>query len=217
MVSLDTHQKMHIAHPLFWRDTSGAHPKPLTHISSEAVERGDWVTTDERWQAWGKSYVSQLEANKRFQLIIWPEHCLIGTDGHAVVDDIMGSLLEWAGQRARAVEFVLKGHNMLTEHYSAFKADVVRRDDPRTAYNEALLQRLLKASRVVICGQALSHCVACSTRDLLSRWPAGEEARLVLLTDCCSAVPSFEKDAESFVEEMRRAGVTVTTSTELVW
>ena len=104
---------------------------------------------------------------------------------------------------------------MLTEHYSAFRADVVRRDDPRTAYNEVLLQRLLKASRVIICGQALSHCVAWSTRDLLSRWPVGEEARLILLTDCCSAVPGFEKDAESFVEEMRRAGVTVTTSPEL--
>ena len=55
---------------------------------------------------------------------------------------------------------------MLTEHYSAFKADVVRADDARTDYNMTLLARLLKADRVIVCGQALSHCVAFSTRDL---------------------------------------------------
>ena len=203
---------------LFWKDPkTGKHPDPMTHISLASVESGQWATTDPQWQEWGKSYVAKLEANKRFVLNIWPEHCLIGTDGHAVVDDVNGSLLRWAGTRERAVEYVLKGHNMLTEHYSAFKADVVREDDPRTTYNTALLERLLKAERVIVCGQALSHCVAFSTRDLLSRWPKGQESRIVLLTDCASPVPTFEDAAKEFVEEMKNAGVTVTTSAKLAW
>jgi hypothetical protein len=41
--------------------------------------------------------------------------------------------------------------------------------------------------------QALSHCVAFSTRDLVARWPKDEIAKLVLLVDCSSPVPSFEK------------------------
>ena len=218
VVSLDTHQKMHIAHPLFWKDPkSGKHPDPMTHISLKSLEAGEWTTTDPKWAEWGKSYVATLETNERFQLIVWPEHCLIGTNGHSVVDDVNASLLGWAEKRARAVEYVLKGHNMLTEHYSAFKADVVRADDARTDYNMTLLARLLKADRVIVCGQALSHCVAFSTRDLLSRWPKGQERRIVLLTDCASPVPGFEDAAKAFVQEMKAAGVTVTTSTKLAW
>ena len=218
VVSLDTHQKLDIAHPLFWKNPkTGKYPDPMTHISLTSVESGQWVTTDPQWTEWGKLYVATLEANGRFVLNIWPEHCLIDTDGHAVVDVVNTSLLFWAESRAREVEYVLKGQNMLTEHYSVFKADVVREDDPRTTYNTALLDRLLKAERVIVCGQALSHCVAWSCRDLLSRWPKGQEGRIVLLIDCSSPVPGFEDAANAFVEEMKNAGVTVTTSDKLAW
>ena len=86
MVSLDTHQKLHIAHGLFWVNGAGEHPAPFTPISVSAVESGEWMTTDPKWRDWGLKYVKQLEANQRFVLLIWPEHCLIGTPGHAVVD-----------------------------------------------------------------------------------------------------------------------------------
>jgi len=73
IVSLDTHQQMHVAHPLFWIDAAGKHPAPFTPIEVAAVESGAWKTTDPRWRAWGLTYVKTLAANKRFVLIIWPE------------------------------------------------------------------------------------------------------------------------------------------------
>jgi len=48
----------------------------------------------------------------------------MGSKGHAVVDVINDALQKWAGTKARAIEYVYKGHNMLTEHYSMMKADV---------------------------------------------------------------------------------------------
>jgi hypothetical protein len=40
--------------------------------------------------------------------------------------------------------------------------------------------------------------------------------KLVLLGDCTSAVPGFEREAESFLEEMTRKGMEVTESSELL-
>jgi len=48
----------------------------------------------------------------------------MGSKGHAVVDVINDALQAWAGTKARAIEYIYKGHNMLTEHYSMMKADV---------------------------------------------------------------------------------------------
>jgi len=217
VVSLDTHQKLHIAHSLFWVNASGEHPPPWTPIPIEAVESGVWKTTNPKWQSWGLDYVHALAANGRFSLLIWPEHCLIGTKGHAVVDDISAALSAWCELKVRCVEYALKGHNMLTENYSALRADVVRPDDPRTHFNGTLFARLRKANRVLVCGQALSHCVAFTCRDLVDRWPKEDVAKLVLLTDCSSPVPEFEQAAEEFIAEMAAAGVTITTSDKLDW
>lgn len=130
--------------------------------------------------------VRKLAENKRFTLVVWPDHCLLGSSGHAVVPKLHTSLMSWVDARSRAVEYVLKGNNVLTEHYSAMQADVLRDDDPRTLFNNTVFQRLRKSDRVIICGQALSHCVAFTTRDLVNHWPEGERQKLVLLTDCAS-------------------------------
>ena len=122
-----------------------------------------------------------------------PQHCIVGTNGHAVVDRVNAALHKWCDERARAVEYVIKGNNVLTEHYSALRADVECSDDPRTQFNQAVFDRLRAADRIVVCGQALSHCVAFTMRDLVAKWPAAEAAKLVLLTDCASAVPTFEQ------------------------
>jgi nicotinamidase-related amidase len=73
VVSLDTHQKLHIAHSLFWINAAAEHPAPFTEITLEDVESGTWKVTDSFFQAWGKTYVTTLNENKRFKLLIWPE------------------------------------------------------------------------------------------------------------------------------------------------
>lgn len=74
IVSLDSHQKLHIAHSLFWVNSkTGKHPSPFTPIPLLSVENGEWKTSQPQWQEWGLAYVKQLEANKRFTLLIWPE------------------------------------------------------------------------------------------------------------------------------------------------
>ena len=55
--------------------------------------------------------------------------------------------------------------------------------------------RRKEADTVVIAGEALSHCLANTVRDLAAH--AGDEAvkRWILLRDTTSAVPGFEREA----------------------
>ena len=154
---------------------------PLVHIQLDRIIRASPFLT---------SFVSHISSPPSCPL---PQHCIVGTNGHAVVDRVNAALHKWCDERARAVEYVIKGNNVLTEHYSALRADVECSDDPRTQFNQAVFDRLRAADRVVVCGQALSHCVAFTMRDLVAKWPAAEAAKLVLLTDCASAVPTFEQ------------------------
>jgi len=69
-------------------------------------------------------YTSRLESKGRFQLCIWPKHCLIGTSGHNVVPEVMEAVLDWSHETGGIVEWVDKGQNLFTEMYSAFCAEV---------------------------------------------------------------------------------------------
>jgi nicotinamidase/pyrazinamidase len=102
------------------------------------------------------SRFQQLEANGRFTLCIWPEHCLVGSNGHSVQPDIFSAINAWERSRVNAARYFVKGNNSLTEHYSAIKADVIVEDDPSTGVNNVLVNSLKEFDRVIICGQALS-------------------------------------------------------------
>jgi uncharacterized membrane protein YgcG len=60
----------------------------------------------------------------RRQLTIWPEHCIIGTVGHAVVPVLQNALQRWAAQSARPVAYLLHSQHALGENYSAVRVVV---------------------------------------------------------------------------------------------
>jgi nicotinamidase-related amidase len=99
--------------------------------------------------------------------------------------------------------------------YSALRAEVPVEDDQATKMNMQLINVLKKHSKVVVCGQALSHCVSNTMRDLLSCWPLDRASDLILLCDGCSNVPGFEEAGDRFVADMNAAGCTVCTAEEL--
>jgi nicotinamidase-related amidase len=111
---------------------------------------------------------------------------------------------------------VLKGMNPMTEQYSAFRAEVPRTDDPRTALNRPLMARLAAGQdTLLVAGEALSHCVAASVQDLLDHLPPERLRQTVLLTDCMSPVAGFEAAGQAFLTQARAAGVRTATLAEL--
>jgi nicotinamidase/pyrazinamidase len=243
VATLDSHLKLHIAHPGFWvsGQDKNVHPDPFTIISSQDVVDGKWVPRgdftlrpsdivdglvferkDSLLNESGDSidlkkycieYTKRLEQKGRFQLCIWPEHCLIGSNGHCVVDVVRQALDEWSIQTGRSVEWILKGQHLLTEMYSAIEAEVPV--STAETYNESLVNSLQQSKQLVVCGQAMSHCVNYTLRDIVDRWPKERVSDIYLLTDCASAVPGFEAAAETFQKDMKEAGVELKKATEM--
>jgi nicotinamidase/pyrazinamidase len=209
VVTLDSHQRVHIAHAIFWVNDAGEHPPPFTLITSDDVAAGTWHAADPRKQRAAEEYTRKLEEGGRFTLCVWPEHCIIGSVGHNVRPSILAAINEWAESRMSEVTFVWKGTNCLTEMYSALRAEVPDESDDRTLLNEGLLRALRESRSVIVCGQALSHCVNFTVRDLVEQ--VGSSS-VTILVDATSAVPGFEETGRTFLEDMKRKGVRLETT-----
>ena len=216
-VTLDSHHPVDVAHPAYWRDADGHQPAPFTLISAAEVESGRWRTADPAWQARALDYVRALEARQRYQLCIWPPHCLIGSPGHAVAPVLFDALADWERERLRPVQYVLKGDNIHTEHYSAVQAEVPDPADPGTQRNRGLVDALRRADRVIVAGEAGSHCVANTVRDLIVARAGGavDPARITLLQDAVSPVAGFETFQEDFLRDLTGQGMALARTTDL--
>lgn len=214
-VTLDTHHWVDIAHPIFWVDNQGYSPKPFTIITEESVLTGQWQTRQPHCQARAMAYVKALKANGRYQLTIWPPHCLIGKPGHNVVTPLAEILTEWENTFAM-VDYVSKGLNHWTEHYSAVKAEIPDPDDSSTLLNTRLINELKLADLIVCSGQALSHCVANTLRDIAANLGQENISKLVLIEDTTSPVPGFEELAQQFLVTMTAQGMRTVKSTEFL-
>ena len=228
-VTLDSHHLLHVAHPVWCRDAAGRRPEPLTImreedgriIGSRDMGDGNWqdvgefTTTREQSYTRTVAYLKQLAASGHYPHCIWPPHCLIGTPGHNVVGPLMQSLLAWCREGPRAVDFADKGANIFVEHFSALRAEVPDPDDPRTQRNSALIDAWLAADEILLCGEAGSHCLANTVRDVADE--LSDDACLrkcVLLVDGTSPVPGFKGCQDEFVRKMTARGMRTTTCAE---
>ncbi len=212
-VTLDSHREIDIAHPIFWVDSDGNHPQPFTSITEDDLDRGRWKTRLPGWNSRARDYTRQLKAQGRYELTIWPAHCVIGSWGHAVYPALSEQLREWERKNFAIVDYVTKGSNIWTEHYSAVKAEVEDSGDPGTQLNTRLIDVLQDpgTDRILIAGEALSHCVANTIRDIADHFGEENIKKFVLLRDCSSSVPGCEQLGDDFVEEMRCRGMAVYT------
>jgi nicotinamidase-related amidase len=220
-VTLDSHHYVDIAHPIFWVDSQSKHPDPFTIISADDVIKGLWRTTFTPFQSRAQEYVKTLELNKRYPLCIWPYHCLIGSWGYGVVPELFDSFVEWEKDFC-LVDYVTKGSNFWTEHYSAVQADVPDPEDPDTHLNMRLIETLQEADIILLAGEARSHCLANTVIDIANNFGEDNIKKMVLLQDATSDVPDppgttmFTDIGEQFVSDMMARGMQVNTTVEFL-
>lgn len=216
-LSIDSHHYFDIAHPSFWCTQSGQNVAPFTQITAQAVRSGAYRPRLAANQSRVLTYLDALERAGRYTHMVWPVHCQIGSWGQGIHAAVLEACNEWEALQQRPVNTVTKGENPFTEHYSAIMAEVSEPNKPRST---VLLRELDDgAHKILIAGEASSHCVRATTQDIwnyrsgLIREGA-PAAKLVLLEDCMSPVAGFEAQHEAFLADMRDRGVAIARSTD---
>ncbi|HEY0586160.1 MAG TPA: cysteine hydrolase [Pseudoduganella sp.] len=212
-VTLDSHHRYDVAHPTFWHTADGAAPGPFTQISAADVRAGRFVPRDPSALPRVLSYLDALESAGRYQLMVWPVHCEIGSWGHNVHDAVRAAYNAWEEGRHAVVAKVGKGSNPWTEHYSAVMAEVPDPTDPDSQLNRELIASLSQADTIYITGEAGSHCVKATTEHIADHI---DPRKLVLVTDCMSPVSGFETQYLEFAQAMQRRGARLATSAEVL-
>lgn len=232
--TLDTHTAMQIFHPVFLVNAQGEHPAPLTLISYDDLLQGQWGfnpaiagslnITPEYGQAHLLHYAQELKERHKYDLTIWPYHVMLGSLGHALAPAVEEAIFFHTLARASQADFEIKGGNPLTEHYSAIGPEVL--DGPQgeaiDKRSHKFIHKLRQFDRVIIAGQAKSHCVAWTIADLLGDILEHDPklvGKVYLLEDCTSpvvvpGVVDYTDQAEAAFERFKTAGMHVVRSTE---
>lgn len=199
--TMDTHTAMQIFHPLFWLDSQGQPPAPMTMISYDEVVAGKWQVNPDiapympvtDLQKFALHYTQRLTYDSKYPLTIWPHHAMLGGIGHALVSVVEEACFFHSIARSSPTCYETKGRNPLTENYSALSPEVLEDDQGQAiaAKNQRFTDMLLDYDAIVVAGQAKSHCVAWSVADLLTEIKVRDPqlaAKVYLLEDCTSPV-----------------------------
>lgn len=216
-VTLDSHRVIDVGHPGFWRDQNGNCPPPFTMIRSDDIANGIWTPRDPSLIPRMLSYAKELETAGKYMIMVWPEHCLIGSPGHNVQPELLSTLQAWERSEYASINYVTKGTNIYTEHYGALQAEVVDPTDPDTSLNTGLLQMLQSADVIGVAGEASSHCVLSTVNQIAENIGAEHIKKFTLLTDCMSPVGAlpgvdFPAIAAAWMKAMEQKGMKLSTS-----
>jgi nicotinamidase-related amidase len=146
---------------------------------------------------------------------------LIGTPGHNIIAPLRQAMLNWEILTNGTTDFVTKGSNPCVEHFSAVQAEVPfdgddtmgLKADPSTQLNAECSQVVMEADEILLSGEAGSHCLANTVRDMANTFADDSFIRkCILLTDGTSPVGGFEFLQNDFVKEMTGRGMKTTTT-----
>lgn len=209
-LTLDSHQPIHIAHQIYWKDKEGNHPPLFSIITAQDVRSSKWQPQYNPHKA--LSYLEQLEQAGEV-CTIWPMHCIYGTDGWAIDKVVMNSIINWEIDNNRKYELFFKGQSQSTEHYSIFKASVAWENEPETWLNNTLLDKLDTFHQIILIGQAADICVANSLNDILNERPLMAK-KITILTDCMSWIYPDNPRAKAVYQRAKAMGARLQTSTQ---
>jgi len=216
-VTLDSHASVAVERTTFWQTAQGEAVPPFTFITAADVRAGSYGPRDLALTEAVLAMLAQLAAQGRPGLVVWPVHCVTGTWGHNIHNELAEQLQAWEFVRQRAVRKVLKGEYPLSEHFGVFEADAPVQGVASTQFNTPLAQALTRGvDLLLVAGEASSHCVAASF-DQLAGYLAQSQSprpRIVLLRDCMSAVTGFESASQAFFERTQAFGAELMTAEE---
>lgn len=231
--TLDTHLSQQVFHAVFFVDKDGKHPSPYTNIQTGDLKIGKWKfnpalarrfgITPDYGQTMMIHYAVELEKKGKYALTIWPYHAMLGGIGHALVSSVEEAVYFHAMARLTQPSFEIKGDRPFTENYSVIGPEVILGPQGETLgeHNSKFIETLKQTDRLIIAGQAKSHCVAWTISDLLDDINAEDKSlagKVYLLEDCTSPVvvpdADFTEVGNKAFHKFAEAGMHLVKSTD---
>jgi len=232
--TMDTHLTMQVFHAIFFVDENGNHPAPYTDIHASELRAGKWRfnvalspqfgIAPEYGQEMMIHYSEELEKRGKYALTIWPYHGMLGGIGHALVSSVEEAIFFHSVGRLAQTDIAIKGDTPFTENYSVIGPEVLTGPMGETlgTHDPRFIEKLQQYDRLVIAGQAKSHCVAWTVSDLLEdiNTVDPELAKKVYLLEDCSSpvvvpgVVDHTDAADAAYERFAKAGMHLINSTQ---
>ena len=232
--TLDTHKTMQVFHAIFFVDKAGNHPAPYTDIHASELRDSRWTfnpalasqfgIAPEYGQQMMVHYAEELNRSGKYALTVWPYHAMLGGIGHALVSSVAEVLFFHSVARLAQTELVTKGDTPFTENYSVIGPEVLTgpMDEMLGTHDPRFIQQLQECDRLIIAGQAKSHCVAWTVSDLLEDIALLDldlARKVYLLEDCTSpvvvpGVVDHTDAADAAYERFAKAGMNIVKSTD---
>lgn len=223
MLSVDTHYPHQIFHRTMWRDADGNPVAPYTLIDPDAIASGKYRFVGGNPRT-AEDCIKTLAAAGKGGVFIWPDHCIIGTTGWQLETQLMQ--MAHFHSAARNVKPIIgfKGTDTYSEMYGILEPEY----NPNRIVTKQILDAIasfdpssgdmqeVKWDKIIIGGEAGSHCLLESTNQILKRFKGHPEIiqRVYVLEDCTSPVATFEQQMKDAFDDFKRQGANIVKSTE---
>lgn len=234
--TMDTHSAFQIFHPAFFVNRHGAHPEPFTDIHVDDLINGVWKFNDDIADQFGISpqygqarvlhYAESLARKGKYALTIWPYHAMLGGIGHSLVPAIEQAIFFHSIARYAPADITIKGRSPFTENYSALSPEVLFDMEKQSLGipDNMIFNKLKQCDRMIITGQAKSHCVAWTISDLFDQIMGEDQTlakKVFILEDCTSpvvvpGVVDHTDNADMAFKEFYNAGARKLNSSDLL-
>ena len=225
IASLDSHYPFQIFYGSWWEYEDGTHPVPFTMIMLNSM--GETVDQDGRRirpllsAHWSLKYVRELKTQSQKDLMIWPEHTMVGTQGHMLMPTLSEAIAFHSAARLAQPVFLQKGIVPQVEHYGIFAPEVMYPNNPAAGLNTAMLDLIATHDLIYVGGEAKSHCVLETMKQLVGYFSQQQPEvlkKIRFLIDCTSSVEhpavDFDGIAEAELQKMATQGVEIVKSTD---
>ena len=196
--SIDTHKPHQIFHPCWWIDQDGNHPAPSTMITLADLDSGKYRPVISPQLS--REYVERLEQDAKKTLCVWPYHCIQGTSGCALENQFSNMVYFHSVAKKTVTIPLVKGQDPLSEMYGIIKPEY----DTKGYVNIDFLNAIEEYDMIIIMGEAKSHCVLESIKQILDHYKNRPEVtkKIYILEDCMSSVvvPGVNFEAMTQVE-----------------
>ena len=183
--TMDTHYYNSIFHPYMWKKENGEEVEPFTEITLEKIYEHKIIPMYKKEQI---EYVKKLKESKSKNLVIWPYHCIHGTDGWLIEKQLNNMLLFYERIRETNIHKVIKGTERFSEMYGAVRPEIVTQET--RFFDMAWVYDLKNYKKIYICGEAKDFGLYNTLQQICDVYSSNKNItkRINVMINCSSCI-----------------------------